>query len=115
MMVPNLGATPLAQNRISPRRSATSSVPFCASAAPASMRLIAGTWVAGRDVPIDASDLVADAREVPLAFNVAFFGGPSGRTWREREESQRRNKLKPLVVAILGRSIIIAARANMRG
>ena len=75
MMAPNLGATPLAQNGISPQRSATSSVPFCPSAAPSSMRRIAGTWVAGCDVPIDASDLVADAREVPVAFDVAFFGG----------------------------------------
>ena len=86
MMVPNLGATPLAQNRISPRRSATSSVPFCASAAPASMRLIAGTWVAGRDVPIDASDLVADAREFPFVLDGFFFGGNVAAAHRESVE-----------------------------
>ena len=71
-MVPNLGATPLAQNGISPQCSVTSSsVSGALSDAPDRGHL----GSVGGDVPVDTIDLAADARAVPVAFDVACFGG----------------------------------------
>ena len=71
MMVPNLGATPLAQNGINPQRSATSSVPFCPSAAPSSMRRIAGTWCVGETFQLGI--LIWSRMRVSLYFALESF------------------------------------------
>ena len=74
-MVPNLGATPLAQNGISApaqRDELGAVLSFSGALFDAPDR---GHLVRGRDVPVGDLDLVANALEFPVAFDGGFIGG----------------------------------------